>query len=129
NIDFTKKFFSVTKNVQNPNTQATTTNEQDIKDISDGSREFIDDDINISLTKSKKLQDIIDNGIRKKRELDNNLSVNRLSNEKLSSQIAKKKFNRNDKVDVRYKDGRILRGVKFKKVEQDLTAGVAEIVK
>ena len=36
---------------------------------------------------------------------------------------------RNEKVSVRYKDGRVLRDVKFKRVEEDLKAGVCSLLK
>ncbi len=41
--------------------------------------------------------------------------------------IAPKKYGRNDKVSVRYKDGRFLRDVKFKKIEDDYTDGLCVI--
>ena len=41
---------------------------------------------------------------------------------------SQKVANRNDKVNVQYMDGRMLRDVKYKSVEQDVTSGRAVLV-
>ncbi|BCX14020.1 MAG: protein translocase subunit SecA [Candidatus Dojkabacteria bacterium] len=97
--------------------QKITTNREQIEDVVTGDREM---DISSLANKNNSV-------------ISNQVAINSInkSNQQHSStnkQIKSKTFGRNEKVSVKYSDGRVLENVKFKKVSDDLEKGIAEII-
>src|SRR5690606_8647053 len=116
NNEITTKFFRITRVEQSVTTpvQELSTNEDEVKDILTGTREMLPD----SVISNKKAKSIADDIEQKAGQSFRNLITN--SADKTSStKINSLKFGRNDKVNVKYSDGRELKQVKFKKVEAD----------
>ncbi len=135
NSDSVKQLLTVQKVTQvaeaapviKPETLATNTAE--IDDISTGDREFIADDT----IQNNDATSIAANALLKKLERDRTkkeagIGSGKDIEGKKTGTRAFKNFNRNDKVTVKYKDGKIEKDVKFKKVEKDLMDGLAEII-
>lgn len=126
NVEIAQKFFLLVKNervVSPAQVAQITTNQNEIEDILTGDREFISDDsiegVRLDSEKSKI------EAARKK--LAGQLKTNAESNS-VNTVGKRVKFGRNDKVNVKYKDGRVLNDVKYKKVEADVEGGLAEVV-
>lgn len=94
------------------------TNTDQIDDVNTGSREFISGDSMLQQTLKKQLGS---NGLKK---MVTNSPVE--AGKKLNA--SKKDYGRNDKVSVRYTDGKELKDVKYKKVENDILNGNAVII-
>ncbi len=123
NSEITSKFFRVTKvtKTQTP-IQELSTNEDDVEDILTGTREMLP-----IQGQHLKADSIVDDIERQAEKTRMNLRTN--STEKRGTiKTFVKKFGRNDKVNVKYSDGKEIKQVKYKKVEADVKAGKAVIV-
>jgi preprotein translocase subunit SecA len=132
NNEFAKKFINISKVVQ-PSTPRIITNEADVKDISEGSREFVDDNISVSNSNrnSNKLQNAISKAVQMKNKQEMSMQTN--SSESSSNNVTtvkkqQKEPGRNEKVSVEYVDGKIVKDVKYKKVAADIKAGIAKLI-
>lgn len=97
-------------------------NSDTIDDINTGDREFVEES-DLNSIKSSKIDEII--------KKQNSQMRNLMNNSEAQSEIKKIKvleYGRNDKVNVRYKDGKLLKDVKYKKVEKDILEGIASII-
>jgi preprotein translocase subunit SecA len=128
NKDVVKQILSIQKltpeiiNAQ-PVLGNTVTNEDQITDINTEDREFLPS------SQEKVLASSVVGRIeseRRSQAIGNGLGTE--NNTRKINAKAFKQFNRNDKVSVKYADGRIEKDVKFKKVEQDLLKGTAVII-
>lgn len=127
NKEIALKILNVSK-VQQPVATQVVTNVSDVKDISEGDREFVDDGINIT-AKPRKFDQVLRNAINQKAQQQASMRTNSSESSQTGKSGTKaKQISRNDKVDVKYKDGRVVKDVKFKKVEDDILAGEAEII-
>jgi preprotein translocase subunit SecA len=120
NNEIASKFFRLTKVQTKEAGRQITTNQADIEDVLTGDREMISD------SNYQRL----DNAISKiqknsKRSLTTNSTTDEVSRTKVN---AAAKIGRNDKVTVKYSDGRVVKDVKYKKVEADVMAGNASVV-
>jgi len=124
NNDITSKIFRITKTTRvNPRgVQNVVTNEAEVEEILSGDREFLPgDDL---LEKATNVVSVIE---KNQKRTMGTLRTN--SGMKASATVKnEKKFGRNDKVTVKYSDGKIVKDVKFKKVENDVASGLATIV-
>lgn len=101
----------------------TVTNEDQITDVLTEDREFVAED-----TSTKVLASSLVSRLESERR-NSGISVG-LGAENSTRKInakAFKQYNRNDRVTVKYTDGRIEKDVKFKKIENDLSSGKAII--
>ena len=124
NQDVARKIMHVTKvrRVQQP-VQSLRTNEDDVSDILTGDREMLPG-VDGDQHKASDVISDIDRAVkRQQRSLRTNSSET--GNRTVKSD---KKYGRNDKVTVKYSDGRVEKNVKYKKVEADVNAGNAEII-
>ena len=127
NSEVAKKIMNIQKvekqaepsTIQNLNTNAAA-----ITDILDGDREFIAED-----TTSVRADDVIKKAIRERDRNQSTLASNRVDDGLKTKKNEKfENIGRNDKVSVRYKDGKEMKGVKFKKVENDIKNGDAVLI-
>ena len=106
-------------------TQQLPTNTDEIDDVSTGDREFT----KALENKGGKVNDVI--GQIRKQEQREKAVMQKAGGKQLavgSGQSSSKKYGRNDKVTVKYGDGTVKKGVKYKKVENDINSGQAVIV-
>jgi preprotein translocase subunit SecA len=123
--DVSKKILNVYK-VQQPIQQKLVTNDSDIEDISSGDREFTVTQSN-ETEPSEKMDSLIRKTLRNQSQTQASLRINREQGSQTKVSTAKE-IGRNDKVNVRYSDGRELKDVKYKKVEEDVKSGVAVLI-
>ncbi|MCA9380855.1 preprotein translocase subunit SecA [Candidatus Dojkabacteria bacterium] len=125
NQDVARKIMHVTKvrRVQQATPQMLRTNEDDVSDILTGDREMLPG-VEGDQHKASDVISDIDKAVKKQqRTLRTNTSEKVSKNAK-----SNKKYGRNDRVTVKYSDGRVEKNVKYKKVEADVNAGNAEII-
>jgi preprotein translocase subunit SecA len=125
NAEIAQKFFLLVRSSQAIAKQAQiSTNADEIADVLTGDREFMADGSLPSIKLDSEKNKIEQARKRLAGQLKTNVDLN------TGNTIAGKniKFGRNDKVSVKYKDGRIEKEVKYKKVEADVEAGLAEVI-
>ncbi len=129
--DVAQKVLRLQKVSQQPSIQGTIqTNQEDIEDINTGTREFIessDIDESSKSNLSLKVADVVSKALREKekRQTSTNTNVTRETNKNIT---VLKQYGRNDKVTVKYGDGKVVKEIKYKKVENDLLEGKCVIV-
>lgn len=99
------------------------TNTDEIDDINTGDREFVQSG------EIKSVDSVVSDFMKKRIKEQGSIQTNssETSKSKLSNS-KQKEIGRNDKVSVRYSDGRLLENVKYKKVEEDIKSGLASLV-
>ena len=129
NLDFVKKILNVSKVTEVPvPTQGARqlrldTNTEDIKDVSTEDREFVQTE-----TTTNKLDSVIKNAIKQKEKTQATISTGESQSGRTIVNSRVDEIGRNDKVSVRYNDGKELKDVKYKKVEEDLKAGLCVLI-
>jgi preprotein translocase subunit SecA len=124
NRDITEKFFKVTKVRRRATTTNIQTNVDQVEDILTGDREMLPDQVGDQSRSARDVVSDIDSAVRRRTQ---NMSTN--SSEKVSRTVRNtKQFGRNEKVSVKYGDGKVLKNVKFKKVQDDIESGRAVVV-
>ncbi|GAB4284650.1 MAG: preprotein translocase subunit SecA [Candidatus Dojkabacteria bacterium] len=101
------------------------TNEDEIQDVLTGDREMI---ANSAEKVTDKARSLIENIEKARAKRQSTMRTNSSEKVNKTEKNLLKKYGRNDKVTVRYGDGRIVKDVKFKKVIDDIKNGLAEIV-
>lgn len=99
------------------------TNTDEIDDVNTGDREFIQG------TEVKSVDSVMSDFMKKRIREQGSMQTN--SSESNSSKLntsKQKEIGRNDKVSVKYSDGRVVENVKYKKVENDIKSGLASLV-
>lgn len=105
------------------------TNTDAIDDINTGSREFLPNEDAAEMGVSvQKASSLIEKTLKDQARSSASLTTN--TSEKGGSVVGakKKEVGRNDKVTVKYSDGRIVKDVKYKKVEEDVKNGSATLI-
>ncbi len=129
NEDIAEKFFRIqkVKVERSLNQNQLATNQEDIADILTGDREMItsNKDSDIGTIRVDSLLKDIDRAVSKRQA---SLKTNASESESSTSKNLLNKFGRNDKVTVRYSNGNVVKAIKFKKVEEDLKSGKAELI-
>ncbi|MEP7103237.1 MAG: preprotein translocase subunit SecA [Candidatus Dojkabacteria bacterium] len=132
NSEVAKKILNIQKveKQPEPQMQKLDTNVEDIQDILDGDREFIQDaEITSDVKDGVRADSVIKKAIRERDRNQSSLSSNRIKDTVGTKKNEKfENIGRNDKVSVRYKDGKELKDVKYKKVEQDVKNGDAILI-
>ncbi len=112
-----------------PVMQKLQTNTDQIDDINTGSREFLDVESTPVEVKKQGAESAVRQALKEQAKRKSTLATNAQSNSNTKTKnLAAKEYGRNDKVSVRYSDGRELKDVKFKKVEADVLSGLAKVV-
>ncbi len=121
--NFISKFMFITKTIQDKtsNKSVLVTNVDDVKDISEGNREFISPN-------AIKINNFIDKEMISRLKQKSTVKTNANKESVQKKAEIKLKIGRNDRVTIQYKDGRIVENVKYKKVESDIRSGIAKIV-
>lgn len=121
NSEIARSLFRIQKVARQEQPVNISTNEDEIEDILVGDRESIVSGGNT------KLKSIIQDLEKNRRQTE---ATSRTSASEGIGTIKKgvKEFGRNDKVSVKYADGKIVKDVKYKKVEDDVKSGKASIV-
>lgn len=99
------------------------TNTDEIDDVNTGDREFIQG------TEVKSVDSVVSDFMKKRIREQGSMQTN--SSESNSTKLntsKQKEIGRNDKVSVKYSDGRVVENVKYKKVENDIKSGLASLV-
>lgn len=135
NSEVAKKILNIQKVDRTETTpqqfQRLDTNVEDIEDILTGDREFVEGDTTANLGKSGsiKADAMINQAIKQRNRNQASLSANKAYEGNVSKKNeAYQTIGRNDRVSVKYKDGKVLKDVKFKKVENDLKDGLCELI-
>jgi len=103
------------------------TNTNEIDDINTGSREFTDVDSS-PVIQMEKADGAIRKALQEQSRRNASLAAANTATEgKRSKDFAAKQYGRNDKVSVKYSDGKELKDVKYKKVENDVLKGLAKV--
>ncbi len=97
------------------------TNTDQIDDINTGSREFVEGDSMLQQTLKKQLSS-------GKSLINSRNLITNIKEEGKKLNASRREYGRNDKVNVKYSDGKIVKDVKYKKVEEDILSGLASIV-
>ncbi len=121
--EIARKFFKLVKVVQQtPREIQVSTNQNQIEDVLSGDREFLNNDL-------QKASNVISDIEKSQRKTLASIRTN-AEKEKISAQAGSKakEIGRNDKVTVKYQDGRIVKDIKFKKIEKDLATGACELL-
>lgn len=121
NSEIARSLFRIQKVTRQEQPVNISTNEEEIEDILVGDRESIVSGGN------NKLKSIIQD-LEKNRQSTESTAKGNLSEGNATIKKGVKEFGRNDKVSVKYSDGRIVKDVKYKKVEDDVKSGKASIV-
>ena len=134
NIEITKNFFNLKQKFKDENASQSiklVTNEDSITDILDEDREVLltnNYEKKIDMNEVNKKMSKIQEQIKKQYS---NLNTNSGETKKRGVKSLgnlEKRYGRNDKVSVRYSDGREEKDVKYKKVELDIQKGLAVII-
>lgn len=127
NNSIVNKFFRLSKlspsQLQQVERQRLQTNEAEITDVLTGDREM---EIQAG-SDNLKAKSVLDDIAKMQKRTQATLRTNSSESQKTTNQ-AIKKYGRNDKVNVQYTDGRVVKEVKFKKVEEDVTRGDAKVI-
>lgn len=103
------------------------TNTDEIDEVSTGSREFVQGASQQS-SESLNASTVISRALREKERNKMGVGNRNESFETNKNITSLKQYGRNDKVTVKYSDGRIEKDIKYKKVEADLMSGLCVIV-
>jgi preprotein translocase subunit SecA len=105
------------------------TNTDVIDDINTGSREFLstEDAAEMGVT-VQKASSLIEKTLKQQARSSASLTTNSTEKNGTLTVAKKKEVGRNDKVSVKYPDGRVLKDVKYKKVEDDVKNGSAILI-
>src|SRR5690606_9499115 len=113
-------------------TQNLQTNTDEVDDINTGTREFsagADYEQAQTANATLKASSVISKALKERDLRKLNLSVNSSSVKETNKNITMlKQYGRNDRVTVKYSDGRVEKDVKYKKVEKDLMEGKCVII-
>ncbi len=121
NSEIARSLFRIQKVARQEQPVNISTNEEEIEDILVGDRESIVSGGN------NKLKSIIQD-LEKNRQSTEATAKGNLSEGNATIKKGVKEFGRNDKVSVKYSDGKIVKDVKYKKVEDDVKSGKASIL-
>ncbi len=124
NNEFTKKILNISK-VSEGNNGAVRldTNIEDIKDVSTEDREFVPTE-----TSTNKLDAVVRNAEAQRNKTKATLSTGESVTQRTVINAKSDTIGRNDKVNVRYTDGREVKDVKYKKVEDDIKNGKCVLI-
>jgi preprotein translocase subunit SecA len=124
NNEFAKKMLNVSKVTEGqPGAARLDTNVEDIKDVSTGDREFVQTE-----TSTNKLDTVVRKAEAQRNRTQATLSTGESNSQRTIVNSKADSIGRNDKVSVRYTDGRELKDVKYKKVEDDLKSGKCVLI-
>lgn len=129
--EIAKRLFKVAKVQKTPVVQGAKnlkTNQSEVEDILTGDREMLEGNDDGSVRASSVIEAIEKNKRKTMASLKTNQSQDTSSSKVNSQNNRMRSIGRNDKVTVRYSDGRVVEDVKFKKVQEDVEAGEATIV-
>lgn len=130
NDEISQRILNVQKAVRRVEPVRIETNTDQIDDINTGDREFIQgEEIPVS-SQSGAAQNaarFVDKMLRERKKQEASISTNK-SESSTAVSAKPKEIGRNEKVTVRYNDGRVVKDVKYKKVEEDVKKGSAILI-